>query len=262
MSERRFGFVPDEADRAVLLRLCDIIDTAEKRQKPCFSSFLNEHEQAVAIENRVWQQGGSEGFFFGGFEEAQRKIFCALPQKTFETSVAQEDYPFKALTILFPKGFAVSHRDILGSIMALRIKREAVGDILVGDCLAVVFLLDAAARLCENELAKIGKIGVKCSIGMPDVLPNAYKTEQHEGVVSSLRIDAVVSMLTNLSRSESVKLISQKLVFKNSQEITSPSKEVAAEDKISVRGFGKYQIDAIGSLTKKGRLHIAYKKFI
>ena len=257
---QRFDFISDENDRAVLMRVSDLILSAEKWGKPSFSNFLTEHEQAVVLE-QFRGRIGDLNYFYGGYEQASRKVFCALPD-FFGYSDTQVDYPFKAVTMLIPKGYTVTHRDILGSLMALRIKREAVGDILVGDCLAVVFICEPAASLVVSELTKIGGVGVSCSFGTPEVLPDPYKLEQHNGVLSSMRLDAVVSLVTNLSRSESARLINSGLVMKNAQTVTSASKEVNEQDKISIRGHGKYQIESIGGTTRKGRLHIIYNKYI
>ncbi len=257
----RFDSVGEETDRILLSKLADLCDLADRRGRPCFSAFLNEHEQALARQYGFLSPQ-TRRFFEGGFEDAQRRVFCALPEDaTDRISLDETDYPFTALTILFPKGYAVSHRDVLGSLMALRIKREAVGDILVGDCLAVVFLLDAAAKLALSELQKIGNVGIECSPGKPERLPPAFKTETHDGVVSAMRLDAVVAMLANVSRAESVRLITHGSVHKNGQQ-QSGFKEVAQGDKLSIRGFGKFVIAAIGNPTKKGKLHITYLKYI
>ncbi len=259
---RRFDSVSEEADRLLLSKLADLCVLADRRGKPCFSAFLNEHEQALAVQYGLLSPQ-SHRFFEGGFEDAQRRVFCAVAQEVANRiSLDETDYPFTALTILFPKGYAVSHRDVLGSLMALRVKREAVGDILVGDCLAVVFLLDAAAKLALSELRKIGNVGVECRLGRPESLPPAFKTEPCTGVVSTMRLDAVVAMITGGSRSDSARLIAQGCVQKNAQMQESASKEVAEGDKLSIRGFGKFVIAAIGSPTKKARLHITYLKYI
>lgn len=262
MSERGFEHIADEGDRAVLKRLSDICELAERRSRPCFSAFLNEHEQALAAENRIVAPNDGLRFFSGGFDEAQRRVLCVLPSGFYTDFLDESDYPYQAVTMLFPKGYSVTHRDILGAVMALRIERDSVGDILVGERLAVAFLLRPAAQLVIDELTTIGRVGVKCSFGAPEVLPAAYKTEQHGGVVASMRLDAVVAMMINVGRSQSAKLISQGMVQQNAQVVTSLSREVSAGDRISVRGFGKFMVDDIGGQTRKGRLHIAYKRFI
>ncbi|WMJ84299.1 RNA-binding protein [Oscillospiraceae bacterium LTW-04] len=261
--KRRFDSIIEESDRILLSRLTDLCDLADKRGKPCFSAFLNEHEQALTEQYGLLNASEVRCFFQGGFEDAQRRVFCAVaPDYADCISLDETDYPFTALTILFPKGYTVSHRDVLGSLMALRIKREAVGDILVGDCLAVVFLLNAAAELALSELEKIGNIGVECRVGKPQVLPPAFKTETCTGIVSAMRLDAVVAVLTGTSRADSVRLITQGCVQNNAQTQSSVSKEIKEGDKLSIRGFGKFVISAIGSPTKKGRLHITYLKYV
>ncbi|HWP51876.1 MAG TPA: YlmH/Sll1252 family protein [Clostridia bacterium] len=259
----RFDSVNEEADRILLSRLADLVVLADKRGRSCFSAFLNEHEQALAVQYGLLVGGGARCFFEGGYGGAQRRVFCAVPQDYADCiSLDETDYPFTALTILFPKGYTVSHRDVLGSLMALKIKREAVGDILVGDCLAVVFLLDAALALALSELKKVGNVGIECRPGKPQMLPLAFKTETCTGVVSAIRLDAVVAMLTSTGRADSARLVEQGCVQKNAQTQVSVSKDVTEGDKLSVRGFGKFVIAAIGSPTKKGRLHITYLKYI
>ena len=258
--ERRLSFVADEADRAVALRIMDICSSAEKWHKPCFSHFLTESEEAVAKELLRYQFDECH-YFYGGWDGAERKVFCAVPDN-FYFDRSEDVYPFKAVTMLFPKGYNVTHRDILGSIMSLRIKREAVGDILVGDCLAVVFLLDPSASLVVSELTKIGGVGVRCSMEMPEELPPLYRTESHSATVSSLRADAVVSAVCNISRSDSAALIAQGLVSKNARVVNSSSASIEEKDKLSIRGHGKFQIENVGGLTRKGRLHIVFNKYI
>ncbi|MFV0498153.1 MAG: RNA-binding protein [Candidatus Fimivivens sp.] len=261
--KRCFGSNVEESDRILLSRLADLRDLADKRGKPCFSAFLNEHEQALSEQYGLLAAGEVCCFFQGGFEDAQRRVFCAVaPDYSDCISLDETDYPFTALTILFPRGYTVSHRDVLGSLMALRIKREAVGDILVGDCLVVVFLLNNAAEVVLAELKKIGNIGVACKIGRPQVLPSAFKTETCTGLVSAMRLDAVIAALAGISRTDSVRLISQGCVQKNAQTQSSVSKEIKEGDKLSIRGFGKFVISAIGSPTKKGKLHITYLKYV
>ena len=259
--DERFRFVSDEADRAVLVRIKDIVSSAEKWRKPCFSLFLTEHEQAVIEQYFAYALNGNCSFF-GGYDMAERRVFCAFPDEMTQNSFEYEDYPFKALTIILPKGYTLTHRDILGSLMGLKIKRESVGDILIGESYAVVFLLDAAAKLALSELDKIGRVGVKCNLGLPEVLPAPYKLLECRGVVSSMRVDAIVSMLTDISRSESARLINQGLVLRNAQVINSTSKDISEGDKISIRGYGKFKIESIGGETRKGRLHIIYNKYI
>lgn len=215
----------------------------------------------------IFEKDEIKTMLWGGFDEAQRRVFCVL----FDFSGVDGnndnvwdffDSPITAVTISLPKNYEVSHRDVLGSLMGLKLKREAVGDILIEERRVVVFLQKTAAQPVLSELDKIGRVGVKCVEGMPKQLPPAFKTEQHEGVVASMRLDCIVAELVNKSRSETAEIISSGLVSVNSVQCENFSMELKAGDSVSIRGFGKFKLDNDGAATKKGRLRISYKKYI
>lgn len=146
--------------------------------------------------------------------------------------------------------------------MGLMIKREAIGDILVGEGLSVLFVTEPVAGVVLGELLKVGSCGVSCEQGLPDELPSAHQYRSIGGTVSSLRLDCVVALLTNLSREKASQLIRSGLVSKNAQPMDSISKEVAEGDKLSIRGYGKFLVGSAGTVTKKGRIHLECKKYI
>ena len=65
----------------------------------------------------------------------------------------------------------LSHRDILGSLMALGIKRETVGDILIEEGRAVVFVCGDVKEYILNQVEKIGRVGVDMTEGCSFPLP-------------------------------------------------------------------------------------------
>lgn len=248
---------PDRGeDRALAARLNDLADSALCRGKVCCSSFLTEHEQAVARQLRF--SSDLQIRLEGGHPDAERRVFLACPRQISQQEI---DYPFIALSILLPKGYSVSHRDVLGSLMALGVKRETLGDLLIGEGIVVIFALRPAAALILGELDRIGRVGVRCREGAPPQLPAAYRLERRRAVVSSLRLDCVVSAAANASRSESARLIEQGLVSCNGQACCAVAREVAPGDKISIRGVGKFRIAEVGAPTKKGRLPLAYDQY-
>ena len=87
------------------------------------TGFLDMHEQTVLANERF----SGRFVFFGGYGDAERKILCFLPDYLEEPeglSILKAEYRgHKKLT----------HRDFLGSLMSLGIKREIIGDILVGE---------------------------------------------------------------------------------------------------------------------------------
>ncbi len=77
--------------------------------------------------------------------------------------------------------------------------------------------------------------------------------------VSSVRIDAVVSRVYNLSRQEALDLFPGGLVFLNGRECTENARQLKADDIISVRGKGKFEFAQETGLSKKGKINCKVK---
>ncbi len=166
--------------------------------------------------------------------------------------------------LLEGSGFrALSHRDWLGSLMSLGIKREILGDITVWDDFhAVVFCQTKSAAYLISELKKAGRDAV-CAA--PCRLPEGFVPRQQyvpvTGTVASPRVDGVVRTLCNVSRDDAAVMIQRGLVELNYDPIEKTDVSVAAGDIISVRGYGKFKIDEIGRPTQRGRMHLAARKY-
>lgn len=245
-------------DRLFLSHIQDAISIASSRDISKFVGFIDERQRAV-VTQYIARQKIDNYSFWGGYEGAKRVFFCAL------SSYAENDdysiFPIVPITFTYRKSDTLSHRDFLGSLMALNIKREVVGDILVGEGVAVVFLSSAIAPMVLSEIKKIGKVGVKLTEGVPEVLPIREEFEEISGTVSSLRLDCVVGFITNLSREKSANLIKLKKVSINHFECDSVSKLVTQGDIISIRGVGRFVFSAVLGVTKKERLKITVLKY-
>ncbi len=146
--------------------------------------------------------------------------------------------------------------------MALGVKRDAVGDILVKDGEAVVFTTEMVSQLILTEITKIGRVGVRVTQEFVEPFPFVQEFELLEGTVSSLRLDCLVAFITNLSREKTALLINAKNVNINHFECADVSKNVCQKDILSIRGYGRFILDEIGSTTRKGRIKITVKKYI
>ncbi|HIT18584.1 MAG TPA: RNA-binding protein [Candidatus Fimivivens faecavium] len=249
---------PTEKERSFAGRIEDLFVLAREKNRTRFSLFLDERQKRIA--EAVSQGFGGVPFqFYGGFPDAER-VMLGVFSEYEEPDEAL--FPIVPVTFRFRREDALSHRDVLGSLMALKIRRETIGDILVGEGAAAVFAAESVSPLLIDAVRKIGRVGVEAEAGLPDPLPKAHRFEAREGVVSSMRLDCIVSMIAGLSRAESERLIRASLVFRNSEPITSPSKEICPGDRISVREYGKYRIGEPGGATKKGRIHLEYQKYV
>lgn len=245
-------------DKLFFDKLADWVHIVQKNWTERFSFFLDQRQQAAA-EYYLSKAGFSPYAFYGGYGEAQRKVLGLF----LEYSEPEENsFPVQAVTLRFKKEYQLRHQDILGSLMALEIKRELVGDILVDEGIAVVFCLPPANHLIMNELEKVGRVGVQKEEGRPQQLPQGVKLLPITGTVSSMRLDCVIAFLANISREKSAALIKSGAVsvnFFENKEVEQPLKE---KDILSVRGYGRYEVTQIGGATKKGRLHLTCSKYV
>ncbi len=236
-------------------RLKDTADICAKTSKPKFLGFLSAAEAVLAgqiLKNTVCRTA-----FFGGYDTAERVMLGCFPDW-----MAEDSFPISALTFKFRESDILSHRDFLGSLMALGIKRETVGDILTEQGRAVVFVTDEICDYIKNQVTKIGRTGVAITDGYTLPLPKGDELIEFTDTAASDRIDCVISALCGFSRTKALEAIAYGIVSVNSVPVSKPTKSVAEGDIISVRGKGRFLIGSLNNRTKKNRIIINYKKYI
>lgn len=238
----------------LLARLDDLTDSVYHTDTPKFLGFLSA-EESVLVSKRFKNQNVKFSLF-GGFDGALRVMLCCKPDWCDEPS-----YPITALTVDFPPSFQLSHRDFLGSVLGLGLKREAVGDILIEQGRAVLFLSQDIAKYVMDNLTKVGRCGVKISEGFCLPLPQVALMRENSVTVASLRLDCVVSAISNCSRNTAAEFIESGLVSVNSVISQKSTKAIQCGDIISVRHKGKFAIVSCESVTKKGRIVLNYKSY-
>ncbi len=245
----------NEEERYLSAHIADLQRLSVKSGVPRFSAFLNERE-AVVADNSV----KGRPCFYGGYEGASR-VVCGFIEQTFAEELSPDDvFPIAAFTFSFRARDVLSHRDFLGALLSLEIKRELVGDILVSEGYAVVFVHETAAELV-GALDKIGRVGVACERGITKPLPQ-QQTQRIDTTVSSLRLDCIVSAAVNTSRERSASLIKSGMVNADFSPCLNVSAEVRENSVISVRGSGRYRLSQIIGETRKGRIRVVIEKYI
>ena len=236
-------------------RVDDCVSLCLKTDMPKFLGFLSADEAAFARNRLAGVEIRYE--FFGGFNLAERTFLGVFPEW-----VGEAYYPISTVTFNYPEAYHLSHRDFLGALMSLKISRESVGDILVGDSVAVVFLSEKVAPHVLTEIVKIGSVGVKAVSGMPDVLPEVSKKEIMTDTVASTRLDCIVASMTNTSRNKAAEYISDGRVCVNSVVCQKATKSVTEGDTVTVRGKGRFTVESLSQRSKKGRIILVYGKFM
>lgn len=242
----------NENDKHIVSRFKELSERSFNRGIWTFSDFLSLAEQSL-----VESSAESEYLLWGGYENAERKI-AAFGSEAI--CGYKEELPIKIVKIEpVSKKFAdtLTHRDFLGALMSLGVKREVTGDILIKDNIGYVLCLDTISEFIKDNISQVKHTSVKCEI--LDELPDIAKTEpvSKELLVSSERLDAVISAVFNLSRSDAKELFSDKKIFSDSREVSSPAAAVSEGSIISVRGKGRFKYNGIVRQTKKGRMSIS-----
>lgn len=251
----------DAEDKWLLARIEEFVHiVALGKRDSCFSPFLSEHQLALA-QPLLEREHTAQWMVYGGYPDAERKM-AGLFSPWAEAEVSA--FPISVLDIHLPRDAEVSHRDVLGSLMALQIKRETIGDILTEPERRVchVFLQQSVARFVCDALERVARYGVHCVLAAPG--EEYTRTEVMQpiyGTVKSARMDALVSLLTGLSREKGAALIQAERVQCNGMLVRSLSAPFLSGDVITIRGYGKYKVEHIGDITKKGRLSINCSKF-
>ncbi len=238
-------------------RFLELGNMSYQRGIPFFSDFLTLNEQDIL--NQVMSKMPPISIqLMGGYPLAERKLAAFYPDESFSDFHPIVCLCMEPLNQKFSE--ELTHRDYLGSLMNLGIDRSVLGDIVIGENKAYLFCLDKIADYIQKELVRIRHTPIMVSV-KPFEEDIDLKREEISGFVASLRLDAVLSLVTGLSRSKAISYIEEAKVFVNGRLITTNSYNLKEKDVVSVRGVGKFQYQSISGMSKKGRYYIVVDKY-
>lgn len=238
----------------------DLARTAYQRGIAVFSDFLNLNELNI-FQSLRGEFSYLETETFGGYELAERQIAVFRP----EAPVFYADYPVKCLKITpLSAKFAedLNHRDYLGAVLNLGIDRACLGDILVEEDAAYLFCLERMADFIRDNLIRIRHTSVYVEQVEAENFHYEPKYKEVSGTVASVRLDKLLALAFNASRSSLTGLIEGGKVFVNGKLVTSNGYEPKEGDLISVRGMGRFRFRETGGQSKKGREYVILWRYI
>ncbi|MCM1305216.1 MAG: YlmH/Sll1252 family protein [Lachnospiraceae bacterium] len=233
-------------------RFRDLADKSYSQGIYTFTGFLGLGE--LDIFYQMERELGYAGFALnGGCEGADRKMvrFGEEEQLGYELPFPIVCIRISPVNVRFAD--ELSHRDFLGALMNLGIERSTVGDIRVGEKEACLFCVDSIAPfICEN-LAQVRHTHVKCS-----VTEDSAHFPQEEPVpvniqVQSLRVDAVIARVYNMSREKSLDLFRAGKVYVEGRLCENNSRLLKPSETVNARGYGKFRIVGEPRETRKGK---------
>ena len=155
------------------------------------------------------------------------------------------------------------HQDIMGTIYSLGVKEDTFGDIFKIDDTFYFFCLEELKDYFKYNLTSIKNNSVvleEVDLSIKDLYTPEF--EEIKLIVSSLRIDNVISTLINRSRGSIEDLINNKDINLNYSTEFKMTRLLSPGDIFSVRRYGKYKFKEIVTETKKNKLVIIIQKYL
>ncbi|MBC2575885.1 RNA-binding protein [Peptostreptococcus canis] len=248
------AYIKDDNLRIKMYRVVDLCNGVLKNHDIRNTEFLNPFEikNAVSIIN---SESDLKYEILGGYKDCERAIIRIFPFY-YETDVNDENLKFIQADGNF-KFTSITHRDYLGSILGLGIKREKIGDILVHEnfCQIIVdkeisdYILYNYTKVAHNNI-KVHEISKEELVIPQQIMKDKLLS------VSSLRLDNIIAGVFNMSRQEADRCINSEYVNVDYENVNQTSRQIKEGTLISVRKKGKFLVKEIGGISKKGKIRI------
>lgn len=255
--EKLLSHIRDQDAKQALVKVLDRVEIVLRRNSVELSDFLDPYHLDLA--KGVLRGLDITWFDWGGFPHAER---CKLALGPSFKELGQGDVDLAVLEVKGESDFHVlSHRDYLGSLLGLGIRREKVGDIVSAPDRAWIVLETGLAAYTAQNLARVGNVPVEVREADPGeiVLPEE-KCKEIKATVPSLRLDAVAGEGFSLSRSKIAGAIESGKVKVNWRTVEQLSFQVKEGDVISCRGLGRIIVAEVRGETKKGRIALVINR--
>lgn len=254
-------------DKLLISKMLDKINLVQTKNSIQYLDFLNLYEQNL-LQKIILQEKIQNCLFSSGIENGERKILLFYPDKLSDLIKQNPEniLPIKCIRIKLPKEMynTYNHRDYLGGLIKLGIKREKIGDILVFEDGADILILEEIENFLLNNISSLTRFS-KSEINSVEI-ENIRKKEIHRKeiniIVPSLRVDAIISEVLHTSRGKAEILLQEGRVFLNYEQIMKGTKQIKEKDILTVRGKGKFEISKIDGQTRNGRIKITVYQFI
>lgn len=218
---------------------------------PTYSKFLNISEQLLIIPHLK----NAHYKLDGGYESAERKTLIFYPDYDVEAN------NISLVRVTKSKLDTLEHKDYLGSLMALNIKRECIGDITLHDTGADIFVITDILEFVLLNYNVAGRKTIKPEhIPLENITVKTLDTIEKVLTVSSMRLDVIISNLYNVSRNASADAIKSGKISINSMPALKNDIKVKILDLINFRGKGRIKITDDLGISAKGKIKIVINK--
>jgi photosystem II S4 domain protein len=240
-----------------LLPLIELADQALRTWEPVWSSFVAA-DLREELEQRLGALSELTISSAGGWPEAERRCLLLRRFNVADGSPALAGLIVSGNFLFDP----ADPDDMRRGLLAIGAEPGDLGDIwLRGDRGAQLVVSEAAAERLHGRTALVRTVEVQLERAALSALqlPAARSPRELSSVEASVRLDAVASAGFGLSRNRMVEQIRAGAVRINWQPVSSPSKELAAGDRVQLQGRGELEILEIQP-TKRERWRLLMRR--
>jgi len=291
-----------KTDELLIAQIEDKIQQADDWGVMTSGDFLDTHQRKVVSDHLRTRKLPVKALFYGGYEDAERCMAVFVPEyvadgfaggadglvvagpkdsagsktgaESSQTGASETPAELQELVrvirVSIPKGGKVlTHRDYLGSLLALGLDREVTGDILVRTGTqeplgpgADIIVKTEIAEFIEMNYTKAGRTNLEVKVlPISSLCTGDINIVQKSDTVASLRLDSIVASAFALSRAKAAEAIRRGIVSVNSMEALKVDQEISEGDKIVMRGRGKVVLAQVGGVSRKDRIRITFNVY-
>lgn len=247
-------------EQSFVEKAIDWTERVNNNQVPILMDFLDPRQLEI-LKSIVNSNLGLTMFFDGGYTSAERVRALIAPdywQKS-EKELGLSCFKIKGLN----RFDRLEHKDYMGALLNIGIKREKFGDILIGGDLVQYIVAAEIADYVRSELTKIKHSKIELiEINKEELVVPEKNYQILYLTVSSLRADNILSQVYNQSRANAGQLIRANKLKVNWKPVDQTDYLLKEGDTVSLRGFGRFELLAEEGNTKKGKHRIKIGKLV
>jgi RNA-binding protein YlmH len=259
--EKYISYIQGKEEILFVNHFLDIIEKVLRKEKIQYTNFLDIYKIKIASE--IIKQIDDVNYLIdGGYKTAERKRIVIFPNYLYPEHLKTRvsiikiggNFKFQNLT----------HRDFLGSLLSLGIKREKIGDILILKNYAQLILAEEIKDYIILNLNMVKRTAVNNirEISSDEIIIPNEKTRDIYTSVASMRLDAVACAGFGISRNKIIREIKNDKLKLNWKSELNPARKVEINDIFSIKGRGRIRISNYLGKTHKGRIKVHLIKYI
>lgn len=224
-----------KGDEVFVKKILEYQEQALTKQRLICTKFLNPHHQLI-VNSVIGNNTELKVVAQGGIVNSENKKMIIAPN-FYE--IEDDDFSITLVKIRYASHYdTLKHSDVLGALMSLGVKRELFGDIVEKQGDFYLALDTNIYEYVKDTLVKIkrSKIMVTSS---DEVIENIQEYTSKNFIVSSLRLDKVVSAFYHVSRSKAGEYIQSGFVKVNHKVVVEMHYLCNNRDIISLKKHGR-----------------------